>query len=91
MSQKVPLTIRATNGATWETDEFGLNQGVDHVRKAATRHFVEAGEMSEGDYVLALAQGGTLTDLPDADKLGEAGVTAGAILALLPRGAQVDG
>jgi hypothetical protein len=91
MSQKAPLTIRATNGATWETDEFGLNQRVDHVRKAATRHFVEAGEMSEGDYVLALAQGGTLTDLPDADKLGEAGVTAGAILALLPRGAQVDG
>lgn len=91
MSQKVPLTIRATNGATWETDEFGLNQRVDHVRKAATRHFVGAGEMSEGDYVLALAQGGSLTDLRDADKLGEAGVTAGAILALLPRGAQVDG
>ena len=91
MSQKVPLTVRATNGATWETDQFGLNQKVDHVKKTAVRHFVEAGEMSDGDYVLALVQGGTLTDLADADKLDEAGVAAGSVLALVPRGPQVDG
>lgn len=91
MSQKVPLTIRATNGATWETDQFGLNQKVDHVKKTAVRHFVDTGQMTDGDYVLALVQGGTLTDLADADKLDEAGVTAGAVLALVPRGAQVDG
>ena len=91
MSQKVPLTIRATNGATWETDQFGLNQKVDHVKKTAIRHFVDAGEMSDGGYVLALVQGGTLIDLADADKLDEAGVAAGAVLALVPRGPQVDG
>jgi hypothetical protein len=91
MSQKVPLTIRATNGATWETDQFGLNQKVDHVMKMAVRHFVETGQMTDDDYVFALVQGGRLTDLADADKLDEAGVTAGAVLALVPRRAQVDG
>jgi hypothetical protein len=91
MSQKVLLTVRATNGATWETDQFGLNQKVDHVKKTAVRHFVDAGEMSDGDYVLALVQGGTLTDLADADKLDEVGVAAGSVLALVPRGPQVDG
>jgi hypothetical protein len=91
MSHKVQLSIRATNGAVWETDEFGLNMRVDHVRKAAVKHFVEAAEMSPGDYLLALVMGGVLTDLADADKLEDAGVVDGAILALVPRGAQVDG
>ena len=91
MTHKVTLTIRATNGAVWETDEFGLNQRVDHVRKAAIKHFVDAGAMTEGDYVLALVTGGTLADLADADKLEDAGVTDGSILALAPRGPQVDG
>lgn len=91
MSHKVTLTIRATNGAVWRTDEFGLNQRVDHVRKAATRHFVEAGQMSDGDYLLALVASGGLTDLPDADNLEDAGVVDGATLALVPRGPQVDG
>lgn len=91
MAHKVTLTIRATNGAVWETDEFGLNQRVDHVRKAAIKHFVEAGAMTEGDYVLALVTGGALADLADADKLEDAGVTDGMTLALAPRGPQVDG
>lgn len=91
MSHKVELSIRATNGAVWETDEFGLNMRVDHVRKAAVKHFVDSGEMSPGDYLLALVTGGTLKDLADADKLEDAGVVDGATLALVPRGAQVDG
>ena len=91
MAHKVKLSIRATNGAVWETDEFGLNMRVDHVRRTAVKHFVETGEVSPGDYLLALVTGGTLTDLADADKLEDASVTEGATLALVPRGAQVDG
>lgn len=91
MSHKIQLTIRATNGAVWPTDDFGSNQTVDHVRKAATRHFVRAGQMAEGDYLLALVTGGGAVDLPDHDKLEEAGVVAGSVLALLPRGVQADG
>jgi hypothetical protein len=91
MAHKVDLTIRATNGAVWETDDFGLDQRVDHVRKTAVKHFVKAGEMADGDYLLALVAGGGLVDLADALKLDDAGVTAGATLALVARGAQVDG
>ena len=88
---KVTLTIRATNGTAWTTEEFGLNQRVDHVRRTAIKHFVDAGAMTDGDYVLALVSGGNLTDLADADKLEDAGVSDGSTLALVPRGPQVDG
>lgn len=91
MAHKVTLTIRATNGAVWETDDFGLNQRVDHVRKTAIKHFIDAGEMSAGDYLIALVTGGNLTDLADAEKLDDVGVIEGSILALVPRGPQVDG
>lgn len=91
MSQKVDLTIRATNGAPWETSEFGLNQRVDHVRKAAVRHFVHDGTMADGDYGLALVKDGKADELADSNTLEESGVAAGSVLALLVRGPQVDG
>lgn len=91
MDKKLTLSIRATNGADWETDHFGGNQKVDVVRKAAERHFIEAGQMSAGDYVLALAAGGTTTDLPDAAKLSDVGAVSGSVLVLKARGPQVDG
>jgi hypothetical protein len=34
MSKKLNLTIRATNGTPWVTDDFGTNQQVDHVLPA---------------------------------------------------------
>lgn len=91
MSNKVNLTIRATNGTPWETDDFGLNQKVDHVRKAAIRHFVDQHVMEDGDYALAIVRDGQASELPDAHKLGDAGVEAKALLALIVRGVQADG
>ncbi len=91
MAHKLNLSIRATNGAQWETDEFGLNQRVDHVRKAAEKHFEQAGEMSPGDYLLGLVVDGTIQDLIDSEKLEDAGIKDGSVLVLKPRGGQVDG
>jgi hypothetical protein len=91
MEHKLHLSIRATNGASWDTDQFGSNQRVDHVRRAAERHFIEAGEMAAGDYVLALVSDGTTHDLVDAEKLEDAAVTDGSVLVLKVRGPQVDG
>jgi hypothetical protein len=89
--EKIPLTIRATNGAAWETSNFGENDKVDVVRKAGLRHFVDAGVMTAGDYLLALVSDGHATELADSSSLEDAGVEEGAILALLVRGPQVDG
>jgi hypothetical protein len=91
MSKKLPLTIRATNGTPWVTDDFGANQRVDHVRQAATRHFVKDGVMADGDYLLALIVDGQAQELIDAQTLAEAEVTDSAVLALMVRGPQVDG
>jgi hypothetical protein len=91
MSKKLHLTIRATNGTPWMTDDFGANQHVDHVRRTATRHFVKDGVMADGEYLLALAVEGQARELIDAQTLSEAGVTDGAVLALMVRGPQVDG
>jgi len=91
MSEKVTLIIRATNGTAWQTDEFGLNQKVDHVRKSAIKHFVAEHIMEDGDYALAIVQAGEAFELPDAQKLQDVGVIAGSVLALIVRGPQVDG
>lgn len=91
MSKKLQLSIRATNGATWDTDQFGGNQKVAVVRKAAERHFIDGGEMAPGDYVLALLVDGNLVDLADSVKLEDVPVPTGSVLALLPRNPQVDG
>lgn len=88
---KTSLSIRATNGAVWETDDFNLNQKVAHVLKKAVDYFVKEGVMQEGDYLLALVSEGRATELPDTQSLEEAGVTEGSTLAILVRGPQVDG
>ena len=89
--KKIDLSIRATNGTTWETDDFGLNQRVDHVRRKAIQHFVDLNMMADGDYALALVRDNTAEALIDSSSLEDAGVTAGAVLALMVRGPQVDG
>jgi hypothetical protein len=88
---KTSLSIRATNGAVWATDDFNLHQKVGHVLKKAVAHFVKTKVMSDGDYLLALVSEGRATELPDTQSLEEAGVTDGATLAILVRGPQVDG
>ena len=88
---ELSLSFRATNGATWNTDEFRSNQKVGHVLKIAVDHFVKEGAMSKGDYVLALVTQGQAKDLPDSQTLAEAAVVNHSTLAILARGPQVDG
>lgn len=90
-NKKIDLTIRATNGKPWDTDDFGTNQRVDHVRRKAIDHFVDLKVMQPGDYGLALVRDNTAGTLIDSETLEDAGVTDGAILALMVRGPQVDG
>lgn len=90
-SDRLTLDIRATNGADWSTDAFRSNMRVDHVRQKAIEHFVADGSMAEGDYLLAIVEGGSTRDLIDSQKLDEAGVASGAVLVLIPRQPQVDG
>lgn len=88
---KITLSIRATNGAVWQTDDFNLHQKVGHVLKKAVDHFVKEKVMSAGDYLLALVSEGRATELPDTQSLEDAGVAEGSTLAILVRGPQVDG
>lgn len=90
-NKKINLTIRATNGTLWDTDAFGTNQRVDHVRRKAIDHFVDLKVMQPGDYALALVQDNTADPLIDSSTLEDGRVTDGAILALMVRGPQVDG
>jgi len=90
-SERLSLDIRATNGASWTTDDFRSNMRIDHVRRKAVDHFVEEGAMAAGDYLLAIVEGGSTRDLIDAQKLDEANVPSGSVLVLIPRQPQVDG
>jgi len=38
--KRLDLTIQATNGATWPTDEFKPNTKVKHVIDKAVEHFI---------------------------------------------------
>lgn len=90
-SKTLILAIRATNGATWVTDQFHSNQKLGHVAKKAIDHFVDEGAMADGDYAIALLHDGEPVVLSDADKLEDAGVTENATLVLVTREPQVDG
>lgn len=90
-NKKIDLTIRATNGTPWDTDDFGTNQRVDHVRRKAIDHFVDSNVMQPGDYALAIVRENNADPLIHSQSLEEAGVIDGAVLALMVRGPQVDG
>lgn len=90
--KSLELTIRATNGEPWPTDEFRTNTKVSHVVEKALAHFVDLGVMAAGDYRLALVVDGVAQPpLPDDDQLGDADVPDHATLVLVPRKPQVDG
>ena len=85
------VTVRATNGATWETD-FKQNEKVSKVIKQSLDHFIAEGAMSQGDYRLVLiVNGQAQPPLPEDAKLEETNVEDGSLLALVPREPQVDG
>jgi len=90
--KRLNLTIRATNGATWPTDEFKTNTNVKHVIEKAVAHFVEESAMSEGDYRLALVVNGQAQPpLNEEAKLEDTDVKDGSLLVLVAREPQVDG
>jgi hypothetical protein len=90
--KELNLTIRATNGANWPTDEFRTNTKVKQVVKKSVDHFVADGAMTPGDYRLALVVDGQAQPPLDEEKqLGDLGVKDGAVLVLVPRQPQVDG
>lgn len=85
------VTVRATNGATWET-KFKQNEKVSKVIKTSLDHFIAEGAMSPGDHRLVLiVDGQAQPPLPENAKLDETAVKDGALLALVPRDPQVDG
>jgi hypothetical protein len=85
------VTVRATNGATWETD-FKQNEKVSKVIKQSLDHFIAEGAMSQGDYRLVLiVDGQAQPPLAEDAKLEETDVEDGSLLALVPREPQVDG
>src|SRR5687768_11562520 len=90
-SKTLNLTIRATNGANWETDDFKTNDKIGNVVRKSVKHFVRTGAMTEGDYALALLGHGEPRVLSDADTLAGAGVSDSDTLTLVARSPQVDG
>lgn len=90
--KRLNLTVRATNGATWTTDEFRTNTKVKHVIEKAVAHFIAEGAMSAGDYRLALiVDGQAQPPLDEEAQLDDAAVKDGALLVLVAREPQVDG
>lgn len=90
--KRLELTIRATNGANWATDEFKGNSKVKHVIDKAVDHFVDEGAMAAGDYRLALViDGQAQAPLNEESKLKDNDIHDGSLLVLVARDEQVDG
>lgn len=86
------LSIRATNGAIWDTEKFDSKDKVEHVRDRAVKHFVKKEEMSEGEYEIALLHDGVAQPpLDPAERLEDVGVHDHSHLVLVPKEPQVDG
>lgn len=90
-SKELDLTIRSTNGATWLT-KFNSSEKVSVALKRSEEHFTKEGALQPGDYGLALiVNGSAQPPLDNGTKLGDAGVTEGATLVLVPLEPQTDG
>jgi hypothetical protein len=84
------VTVRTPAGASAQF-EFKDNTKVQKAIKIAVDYFVGKGELTDGDYGLALARHGTATELPDDTRLDDDGVVDGDVLHLINRAPQVDG
>ena len=90
-SKELDLVIRATNGATWP-HRFNSSEKVGVVLKLAEDHFIKEGAIQSGEYGLALiVDGKAQPPLDNGSKLGDAGVSDHAVLALIPLEPQTDG
>lgn len=84
------VTVRTPAGAT-APFSFKDNTKVAKAIRVAVGFFVGRGELTDGDYGLALARQGTATELADDSRLDDDGVVDGDVLHLINRAPQVDG
>jgi hypothetical protein len=88
--EAITVTVRTPAG-TPHPFEVRTNERVDKVVRTAVRHFVQAGQLADGEYGLALIRDGRAEDLADAARLDDYGVVEGDVLVLVAKASQVDG
>jgi len=86
------LTIRASNGSPWETDQFREPDTVEEVIDKALKHFIKNHVMQAGDYdLVVIVDGHARPPLHPTDRLADVGVHDCSVVALVTREPQVDG
>lgn len=86
----VEVTIKTPAGHA-HPFSFKDDSRVSKVIQEATKYFVKAGQLDEGDYGLALIRDRRTTELGPAARLNDYDVVDGDTLALYPLKPQVDG
>ncbi len=89
-NRKLTVTVRTPAGIIRGFDVKSHDR-VDKTIATAVKVFVEAGELAEGNYGLALVRDGVATDMADAGRLDDYGVVDGDELHLFNTDPQVDG
>lgn len=89
-AKRAEITIRTPAGFSYGF-ELNLNMKVHAVLERAVAHFVQAGQLSEGNYRLVDITDGSARSLTESAHLGEVGVHEGSVLALQTTDPQVDG
>jgi hypothetical protein len=84
------LTIRTPAGHPHRFS-FKDNTRVSKVIREVVDHFVEAGQLEDGEYGLALIRDGRSEELASAARLDDYDIVDGDTLALYSRRPQVDG
>ncbi len=84
------VTVRTPAGFA---EEFRVTEAtrVETLTRKAVAYFISHNELADGNYRLVLLTEGTSADLTASARLGESGVEAGAVLALVTTDPQVDG
>lgn len=84
------VTVRTPAGFS---GEFRVTDAirVETLTQRAVAQFKAHGQLGDGNYRLVLGRDGTSTDLVASARLGESGVVAGDVLALVVVDPQVDG
>ncbi len=86
----VTVTVRTAAGAS-QTFEFKRNERVDKVTREAVMHFVAVGQLTAGEFALALVRNSEATPMNDAGRLDDYHVVDDDVLHLVNKAPQVDG
>ncbi len=90
MGKTVDVTVKTPAGHA-HPFSFKDDTRVSKVIHEATKYFVGAGRLDDGEYGLALIRDGRTTELAPAARLDDYDVVDGETLALYPLKPQVDG